>query len=94
MHFGTKHIYIYISFEGCRAVAWREGPGPGCFGAKSLGAGITSNKIADHPPMSFGFKKCPKYASEVKRLPKINMRASKVIRWRSERLNGALKKSE
>ena len=58
--------------KGLGLVVWREEPGP---------ARITTNKMADHPPMSFDFKKCLKYASEVKILPKINMRASKVIRW-------------
>ena len=46
-------------------------------GAKGLGPSVTSSKMAEHSPMSFGFEKCPKYAAEVKILPKMEMRSTK-----------------
>ena len=68
---------MYISFEGCRAVTWREGPRTGCLAWRAWAQGTLQTKWLTIRRSLFWLKKCLKYASEVKILPKLNMRESK-----------------
>ena len=71
-HFDPK---IYLSFEGCCAVVWCEGPGPGCLARRDWAQGSLQTKwpsVSGVHSQCFLAKKCLKHAPEVE-IYKINI---------------------